>query len=149
LARDEGVALVERVRASAERRARASLDLLAGELSVAIAGLALRRCPELPPTIAERIADYRAQCAADSVMYRTALAEAARARGWSVSWYDAKQVFAEAAAALARDDLTDLLRATGTSLGPPWQKDHRVAMAAAIAAAKQLTAPSRSRPRPR
>jgi hypothetical protein len=58
-----------------------------------IRGVALRQCPALPPTIAERIKDYRAQNNADWVMYRKALAGAAEARGWGVHWYDAKKVF--------------------------------------------------------
>jgi hypothetical protein len=125
---DEGVALVERVRASAERCARAALDALAGEVAVPIRGIALRVRPALPPTIAERITDYRAQCVADWVMYREALAGAAQARDWAVTWYDARVVLAEAAA--------HVLRAAGKALGPPWQKDHRVAMAAALAACR-------------
>src|SRR5206468_914387 len=34
--------------------------------------VALRKCPQLPPTIAERITDYYAQNNADWVMYRLA-----------------------------------------------------------------------------
>jgi hypothetical protein len=135
LPRQEGVALVERVHASARRHARRCLDALAGDLAATITGVALRRCPPLPPTIAERIADYRAQCVADTVMFRDALAEAAAARGWAVSWYDVKTVFDAAARALERDRVDGLVRAAGKALGPPWQQDHRVAMAAAIAAA--------------
>jgi hypothetical protein len=131
---EEGVALVEHVRASAERCTRAALDALGAELSVTIAGIALRKCPELPPTIAERIASYHAQTRADSVMYRDVLAGAARARRWSVSWYEPKRVFDDAARALGRKTISYLLTETGRSLGPPWQKDHRLAMAGAIAA---------------
>ena len=83
----EAVALVERVRASAARGAREALDALAVAVPVPITSIALRACPELPPTIEERIADNRAQTVADSVMYREALATAAAARGWSVQWY--------------------------------------------------------------
>ena len=46
-----------------------------------ILGVALRECPQLPPTIAGRIKDYRAQNVADCVMYRNALASAAE-WGW-------------------------------------------------------------------
>ena len=89
---DEAVALVERVRVSAERHAKLVLDAVATTMSgrVRILGIALRQCQELPPTIAERITDYRAQNNADWVMYRKALAAAAEARGWAVHWYDAK-----------------------------------------------------------
>jgi hypothetical protein len=137
LPRDEGVALVERVRSSAERTARTVLETLAGDVAVAIGGIALRACPTLPPTVAERIASYRAQCVADWVMYRETLADAARARGWTVSWFDAKRVAGDAAATLGIDSIHDLLRDTGKALGVPWQNDHKVAMAAAIAAAKR------------
>jgi hypothetical protein len=82
----------------------------------------------LPETIEERISTYRAQNMADGVMYRRVLAEAAPARDWLVPWYDA-------AAALRRKSIEDVLEMTGAGLGSPWQKDHRMAMAAAIAAA--------------
>lgn len=131
----EAVALVERVRASAERGAAARLAEL-GEAFPGIRALALRECPELPPTVAERIASYRAMCVADWVMYRNELAKAARARGWSVHWYDAKRVFAEAARALKRESVDELLDDVRARIGPPWQKDHKMAMAAAIAAAR-------------
>ena len=62
------VALVERVRASAARGAREGLDALAAAVPVPIASIAIRVCPELPPTTEERIADNRAQTFADSVM---------------------------------------------------------------------------------
>jgi hypothetical protein len=108
----DAVALVERVRASAARGARERLEALAGEVPVAIARIAIRACPRLPPTIEERIADNRAQTFADSVMYREALATAAEARGWSVHWYDRERVFRDAAAVLGREDINAFLHAT-------------------------------------
>ena len=132
---DEGVALVERVQASAEKCARIALETLAGELPATIRAIALRKCPPLPATIAERIETYSAQTKADTVMFRNALADAARARKWAVVWYEPKRVFDEAAAVLRTRTITRLLNDTGKSLGPPWQNDHRLAMAAAIAVA--------------
>ena len=99
------------------------------------AHFAIRVCPELPATTAERIADNRAQTIADSVMYREALANAAIARGWSVHWYDREQVSRAAATALGLDDLNAFLNAMGRSIGPPWQAKHKLAAAAAIVAA--------------
>ena len=131
----EAVALVERVRVSAETCSARRLETLARDVSAAVTHIALRVCPTwMPPTIAERIQDYRSQNNADWVMYRQALAGAAEALGWAVHWYDAKGVFADAARALGRNDVDALLASTGKKLGPPWQRDHRVAMAAAIAA---------------
>ena len=129
----DAVALVERVRASARRGARESLEALAAAVPVPIAAIAIRACPALPPTTEERIADHRAQTVADSVMYREALATAAGARGWVVHWYDRERVFRDAAAALGRRDVDAFLQAMGRTVGPPWQARHKLAAAAALA----------------
>jgi hypothetical protein len=50
----DAVALVERVRESAARGARESLEALAATVPVPIASIALRVCAELPPTTEER-----------------------------------------------------------------------------------------------
>jgi hypothetical protein len=131
----DAVALVERVRESAARGARESLEALAAAVPVPIASIAIRVCPKLPPTTEERIADNRAQTVADSVMYREALATAAEVRGWSVHWYDREHVFRDAAAALGCEDLEAFMDAMGRSIGPPWQAKHKLAAAAALAAA--------------
>jgi len=131
----DAVALVERVRESAARGARESLEALAAAVPVPIAGIAIRVCPELPPTTEERIADTRAANVADSVMYREALAAAAEARGWFVHWYDRERVFRDAAAALGCEDVEAFLHAMGRPIGPPWQAKHKLAAAAALAAA--------------
>jgi hypothetical protein len=130
----DAVALVERVRESAARGARASLEALAAAVPVPIACIAIRSCPKLPATTEERITDNRAQTVADSVMYREALATAAEARGWSVHWYHRERVFRDAAAALGREDIEAFLQTMGRSIGPPWQANHKLAAAAAIAA---------------
>jgi Holliday junction resolvasome RuvABC endonuclease subunit len=133
----DAVALVTRVHASAERGARERLGELAAGLSMPITHIAIRACPALPPTIEERIADHRAQTVADSVMYRTAIATAAASRGWSVVWYDRERVFRDAAAALGMADIAAFLLAMGRSIGPPWQAQHKLAAAAALAATRR------------
>jgi hypothetical protein len=142
LALADVVALVERVRASAARGARESLDALAEAVAVPIVGMAIRTCPELPPTTEQRIADNRAQTYADTVMYRQALAAAAEARGWSVYWYDRERVFRDAEALLGCEDIDAFLSAMGRAVGPPWQARHKLAAAAALAASVH------ARPRP-
>jgi hypothetical protein len=131
---DEAVELVERVRASAERHAKLVLDAVATEVSASILGIALRQCPELPPTIGERITNYRARNVADWVMYRKAFAAAAKAQGWPVHWFDPRQVYAMASKALGVENLDAHFVQLRRSLGPPWGQDHKMAMAAAIAA---------------
>jgi hypothetical protein len=131
---DEAVDLVERVRASAEEHAVLALDAVTKAVP-RVLGVALRECPQLPPTIAGRIKDYRAQNVADWVMYRKALASAAEARGWPVHWYDAKRVWGAASQALRVENLDAYFLQVRRAVGPPWNKDHKLAMAAAIATA--------------
>ncbi|MBV8172788.1 MAG: hypothetical protein JO219_12750 [Candidatus Eremiobacteraeota bacterium] len=131
---DEAVALVERVRVSAEKHAVLALDAVTSVVP-SILGVALRSCPQLPPTIAERIKDYRARNVADWVMYRRALASAAEARGWPIYWYDAKTVLDSATRALRATNFDAHFLQTGREIGPPWNKDHRLAMAAAVVTA--------------
>jgi hypothetical protein len=135
---DKAVALVERVRVSAERQAVLALDAVAMAVP-RILGVALRKCPPLPPTIAERIKDYRAQNVADWVMYRKALASAAEARGWPVHWYDAKSVSGAASRALRVKSFDAHFLQLRKAVGPPWNNDHKLAMAAAIVAASEAT----------
>jgi len=130
----DAIALVERVRESAARGARDCLEALASAVGLPIERIAIRVCPELPPTTEERITDTRAANVADSVMYREALAIAAEARGWTVHWYDRDRVFPDAAAALGGKDVEVFLQAMGKSIGPPWQAKHKLAAAAALAA---------------
>jgi hypothetical protein len=131
---DEAVALVERVRLSAERHAVLALTAVTAAVP-RILGVALRICAPLPPTIAERIQNYRAQNNADWVMYRQALASAAQARGLPVHWFDARKVFDAASQALGLDNINAHFLHVRNTFGPPWNQDHKLAMAAAIAAA--------------
>jgi len=134
---EQAVALIERVRVSAEQHSAVALDAVAKSVPQ-IGGIALRHCPPLPPTIAERITNYRAQNIADWVMYRKALSAAAVARGWLVHWYDTKKVFDLASQALHVEDIGDHFRQVRRTVGPPWNNDHKLAMAAAIDAASVL-----------
>jgi hypothetical protein len=134
---DEAVALVERVRVSAEKHAVLALDAVTMAVQP-ILGVALRNCPQLPSTIAERITDYRARNVADWVMYRKALASAAEARGWPVYWYDAKTVLGAASEALNVENFDAHFLQVRKAIGPPWNNDHKLAMAAAIVTAKEL-----------
>jgi hypothetical protein len=128
----KAIALVERVHVAAAQGAREGLDALASAVPVPIAHIAIRECPALPSTIEERIRDTRASNVADGVMYRQALATAAEARGWKVSWYDRDKVFRDAATALGLKSIDAFLLAMGKSVGPPWQATHKLAAAAAL-----------------
>ncbi|HEU5469957.1 MAG TPA: hypothetical protein VFV67_04840 [Actinophytocola sp.] len=126
-------ALVARVRASAVRAASASLDQLATALPEPIVSMSLRSWPlDFPDDIAvQRRPPHDSR--ADSVMYRQVLAELANARGWAVHLYDARDVEGQAIRVLgARAD--EVLHGPRATLGPPWTKDHRMALAATIIA---------------
>jgi hypothetical protein len=130
---DALAALVARVRASVVRATSASLDELATALPEAIVSMSLRAWPpDFPEDIAvQRRVPYEAR--ADSVMYRQVLAELARARGWDVHLYDAKDVEARAVSALG-ERADEVLFGPRAMLGPPWAKDHRMALAATVLA---------------
>jgi hypothetical protein len=61
------------------------------------------------------------------------LAELAHARDWQVHFYNAKDVLGQAVNVLA-DRADEVLQGPRARLGPPWAKDHRVALAATIVA---------------
>jgi hypothetical protein len=126
-------ALVARVRASVARAASAALDELATTLPAPIRSISLRAWPlEFPEDIAvQRRPPYEAR--ADAVMYRQELSELAHARGWEVHVYDARAVVPQAVSILA-ERADDVLQGPRARLGPPWTKDHRVALAATIVA---------------
>lgn len=136
----DAIALVERVREAASRGAQEALDALAKAVDVQIAHISLRVSPELPPTVEERIRDNRAQTFADTAMYRDAIADAAKARGWAVHWYDRDRVFHDAAKAIGKKDIEAFVQTLGKNMGPPWQAKHKLAAAAAIAASSLSSA---------
>jgi hypothetical protein len=131
---DNGAAeLVAQVRASAMRATAASLDELAAALPAPIISMSLRAWPpDFPNDIAvQRRSPYEAQ--ADSIMYRQVLAELASVRDWDVHLYDAKDVEGQAARILG-NRAQEVLHGPRRTLGPPWSKDHRMALAATIIA---------------
>ena len=127
-------ALVAKVRASVVRATSAALDEIATALPAPVRSISLRAWPpDFPDDIAvQRRPPYEAR--ADAIMYRQELAELAHARDWEVHLYDAKAVVGEAVRTLA-ERADEVLQGPRATLGPPWTKDHRVALAATIVAA--------------
>ena len=132
---DDGAAarMVAGVRASAQRATSASLDQLAAALPGPVASMSLRAWPlDFPDDIAVQRRPPHAS-RADSVMYCQVLAECAHARGWEVHLFAAKDVEAQAARILG-ERAESVLHGPRVTLGPPWTKDHRIALAATIVA---------------
>ena len=96
-----------------------------------IVSMSLRAWPaDFPDDIAvQRRVPYESR--ADSVMYCQELAELAHERGWVVQLYNAKDVEGQAARLLG-ERADEVLYGPRTTLGPPWSKDHRIALAATI-----------------
>ena len=131
---DALASLVADVRASVARATTTALDELASALPGPIVAISLRTWPaDFPEDIAvQRRVPYESR--ADSVMYCRVLDELARARGWAVHFYDPRSVEVEAARWLG-ERANEVLYGPRETLGPPWSKDHRMALAATIVAA--------------
>jgi hypothetical protein len=125
--------LVSDVRASAVRSTAAALDELAAAVGKPIVSISLRAWPTDFPdeiTVQHRV-PYESR--SDSIRYCQVLAELAHQRDWRVALYNAKNVEDEAIHILGtRAD--EVLRSPRATLGPPWSKDHRIALAATIVA---------------
>jgi hypothetical protein len=124
-------ALVAEVRASVARATSAALDEIANALPAPVVSISLRTWPpDFPDDIAiQRRSPYEAR--ADAIMYRQVLATLAHDRGWKLHRYNAKTVEAEAVNMLG-ERAAEILHGPRASLGPPWAKDHRIALAATI-----------------
>ena len=129
---DETLAsLVADVRASALRAATREFNSLQETLPDAIQSMSLRSWPQdFPDGIAVmRRIPYESQ--ADSVMYRQLLAELGLGCGWTIHHYNDKNVEKEAGRILG-GLVYQVLYGPSEALGPPWSKDHRIALVATI-----------------
>jgi hypothetical protein len=126
-------ALVAEVRASVVRATTAAFDEIAAALPAPVVSISLRALPaDFPDDIAvQRQSPYEAR--ADAVMYRRVLVELAQARDWDVHFYDARKVEGLAVGILG-ERADEVLHGPRKTLGPPWAKDHRTALAATIVA---------------
>ena len=117
------------------RATSAALDEIAAALPEPVVSISLRTWPlDFPDDIAvQRRAPYEAR--ADAIMYRQVLSELAHARGWDVHLYDAKDVVGRAAVGMLGERADEVLQGPRATLGPPWTKDHRTALAATIVSA--------------
>ena len=130
---DDAARMVAEARTSALRATSASLDQLAASLPGPVVSVSLRAWPiEFPDDIAvQRRPPYESR--ADSVMYCQVLSECAHMRGWQVHLFDAEDVEARAARILG-ERTRDVLYGPRAALGPPWTRDHRIALASTIVA---------------
>jgi len=133
------VALIAQAQASIVRATSAAFDEIAAALPAPVESIALRSWPlDFPQDIAvQRRSPWEAR--ADPIMYRKLLSELADERGWEVHLYDAKDV-EDRAARMLGGRAHEILRGPRATLGPPWAKDHRVALAATIVGGRSADA---------
>jgi len=134
----EGERLVARVRESVLRTTFERLKELRDELQppYSIVAMTLRVPPLsfVPVTVAEAHQSYNVTCRADGMMYHDALSIAARRLKLDLELHDRGEEVARAAGGLdvSAEDLELFLQRSGEAVGRPWQREHRLAAAAAI-----------------
>ena len=139
---DEANELIARVRRSIAARAALALQRLVTELSPAHAVV------ELPGTVSTVWQSYRLQCAADGMLYQSAICGAARRLGLDVQLCPRGDETERAAQRLGvtAGEVEEFISRTGRPSGPPWTQEHRRAYAAGIATlagfTRRLTLPA-------
>ena len=137
-------ALVRCVRASATQQAAKVLATLQADIGTdfEIVSIALREgvFSELPASVREVHQSHALTYAADGLLYRIALRDAALARGVEAIYHPSKAELTWCATALnvKGDQITSVLDSFGRILGPPWRKDHRQAATAALGALSKI-----------
>jgi len=130
--------LVASVRESVMRTTLESVKQLRDDLQppYTIVAMTIRTPPldYVPVTVAQAHASYSVMCRADGMMYHDALCQAARRLKIPVERQDRGAEVARAANRLdvSPEEVEQFLQHTGKELGSPWQKEHRLAAAAAI-----------------
>jgi hypothetical protein len=146
LAADDAEQLVAQVAGAAgvgaDRQLGALVDELGGEHRLVALAVRSGIDRQLPDTVAEVTANHTAMHVAEGELYRDAWADAAAGRDIGVALYPRKDAIGEAAVVLGTtaSRLGEVLAALGRELGPPWQKEHREAAAAALGELSHHTA---------
>jgi hypothetical protein len=135
---DEAKALITSVEEAAASAAASVLSAFASSLgSVAAVGVigGTRRLPTELPRI---LASHALLHASERDLYEQAVIEGATRAGLPVTTIPATGRLIDHASQMLGIDLKPLLAALRTSIGPPWQKDHKEATAAALVALDAL-----------
>jgi hypothetical protein len=138
----DGEALVLKVRHAVSEQACRELRALRDDLapSFGLVAAAFRESRPIPAAFPQVLAT-RAVYIADAEIYRDAMHHAAGELGVKVFSFPKSQEFEFGAPAVDTDaaGLADRIRSWRRTLGPPWQKDHHAAAAAAIGALARAT----------
>ncbi len=127
--------LVNRVRRSVAQRARAALSTLLASHRARTLILPASPYDGLPDSLEAVLSSRPLTLAADGMMYRESLADAAAELGLEVRRYPRKAdpaVLAAQAMGVSVADVSALIAQFGRQAGTPWRKDHKLAAAAAL-----------------
>ncbi len=128
-------ALVDRVRRSVAERAGAAVSGMLATWRVGMLILPASPYERLPDSLEEVLGSRPLTLAADGMLYREFLAQAASEAGMKVRRYPRRTNPALLAAEAMGVDVAEvraLIARFGREAGPPWRKDHKLAAAAAL-----------------
>lgn len=135
LERGAAIELVDRVRRSVAAHARAALSARLAACRAGVLILPASPYGRLPDSLEEVLGSRPLTLAADGMLYRESLAEAADELGMQVRRYPRRTDPAVLAAEALGVDLSEvaaLVARFGREAGPPWRQDHKLAAAAAL-----------------
>jgi len=127
--------LVNRVRRSVAEHASAAISTMLATYPVQVLILPASPYDSLPDSLEEVLSSRPLTYAADGMLYRESLAEAAATLGLEVRRYPRKTdptVLAAEAMGVDVAEVTSLIGHFGREAGTPWRKDHKLAAAAAL-----------------
>ena len=127
--------LVNRVRRSVAEHARAALSAMRAACRARVLILPTSPYDSLPDSLEEVLRSRPLTLAADGMLYRESLAEAAADLGMEVRRYPRRidpTVLAAEAMGVDVAEVTALIARFGREAGTPWRKDHKRAAAAAL-----------------
>lgn len=127
--------LVNRVRRSVAQHASAAISTLRATYRARVLILPTSPYDTLPNSLEEVLNSRPLTFAADGMLYRESLAEAAAKLGMEVRRYPRKTdptILAAEAMGVDLAEVTSLIAQFGREAGTPWRKDHKMAAAAAL-----------------
>lgn len=134
---DSGAAidLVNRVRRSVAEHARTAISALLASCRARVLILPASPYDRLPDSLEEVLRSRPLTYAADGMLYRESLAEAAAGLGLDVRRYPRRTdptVLAAEAMGVGVAEVASIIARFGREAGTPWRKDHKMAAAAAL-----------------
>lgn len=127
--------LVNRVRRSVAEHARAAISTMQQAFRAQVLILPASPYDSLPESLEEVLSSRPLTNAADGMLYRESLAQAATELGMQVRRYPRKTdpaVLAAEAMGVSVAEVNSLIARFAREAGKPWRKDHKMAAAAAL-----------------